>query len=179
MAARERLPPWHEHHRLPNGREVLIRPIRPGDAGPLHAGFALLEPGVLRMRFAGSGEPSAGDCERIARPNPRTEFTLVATDLEGPGEAVIAAISHVRTDPAAREGAFVVLASRFIAGLGMRRYLLTRIVKWARSRRLGLLRGELPRDPALLDLAASLGFAVDADDADPALVRVSLALPTR
>ena len=177
MAARERLPPWHEHHRLPNGREVLIRPIRPEDAEPLRAGFPLLEPDALRAGFAGGREPSADDCERMVRPNPRTEFTLVATDLEGPGEAVIAAVAHVRTDRAAHEGAFVLLVSRFITGLGMRRYLLTRIVKWARSRRLGLLRGELPRDPALLDLAASLGFGVDEGGADPSLVQVSLTLP--
>ena len=32
MTAPKRLPPWHEHFRLPNGRELLIRPIRPEDA---------------------------------------------------------------------------------------------------------------------------------------------------
>ena len=61
----------------------------------------------------------------------------------------------------------------------MRRYLLTRIVKWARSRRLGLLRGELPRDPALLDLASSLSFQLDDATTDAALVQVSLTLPAR
>ncbi|GGZ61920.1 acyl-CoA synthetase [Lysobacter xinjiangensis] len=179
MAARERLPPWHEHHRLANGREVLIRPIRPEDAEPLRAGFALLEPESLRARLAGGRDLGTADAGRVARPNPRTEFTLVTTDLEGPGEAVIAAVAHVRTDPAAHEGAFILLVSRFITGLGMRRYLLTRIVKWARSRRLGLLRGELPRDPALLDLASSLGFQLDDATTDAALVQVSLTLPAR
>ena len=29
MTAPKRLPPWHEHFRLPSGRELLIRPIRP------------------------------------------------------------------------------------------------------------------------------------------------------
>ena len=43
MTARNRLPPWHEMQRLANGREVLIRPIRPEDALPLRAGFALLQ----------------------------------------------------------------------------------------------------------------------------------------
>ena len=51
MAARERLPPWHERQRLPNGREVLIRPIRPEDAEPLRAGFGLLQPDEVRQRF--------------------------------------------------------------------------------------------------------------------------------
>ena len=43
MAARNRLPPWHEMIRVADGRELLIRPIRPDDAVPLDAGFALLE----------------------------------------------------------------------------------------------------------------------------------------
>ena len=51
MAARNRLPPWHESIRLPNGRDVLIRPIRPEDAGPLKASFALLEPDEIRNRY--------------------------------------------------------------------------------------------------------------------------------
>ena len=42
MAERNRMPPWHERLRLRNGREVQIRPIRPEDAEPLRAGFALL-----------------------------------------------------------------------------------------------------------------------------------------
>ena len=39
MAARNRMPPWHENVRLSNGREVLIRPIRPEDALTLRAPF--------------------------------------------------------------------------------------------------------------------------------------------
>ena len=66
MATRERLPPWHERQRLPNGREVLIRPIRPEDAGPLRAGFALLQPEEVRQRFLSSmRELPAETAERV------------------------------------------------------------------------------------------------------------------
>lgn len=41
---RNRLPPWHEEFVLPNRRAILIRPIRPEDAVPLHAVFGLLGP---------------------------------------------------------------------------------------------------------------------------------------
>ena len=44
MTAPKRLPPWHEHFRLPSGRELLIRPIRPEDAGPIQGAFGLLGP---------------------------------------------------------------------------------------------------------------------------------------
>ena len=179
MTARDRLPPWHERHRLANGRELLIRPIRPEDAEPVHAGFALLEPAVVRERLAGVSDWSVAASGRLARPNPRTEFTLVATEPEDPGAAVIAALAHVRTDPAGHEGAFDILVSRFVAGLGLRRYLLTRVAKWARSRGVVTLRGELPRDPDLLELAASLGFRELGPGADPALAQVVLELPRR
>ncbi|GAB6195674.1 N-acetyltransferase family protein [Lysobacter xanthus] len=177
MVARDRLPPWHERHRLDNGRDILIRPIRPEDAAPLRAGFDLLGPEPLRQQLGGAGELSTTEAERLSRPNPRTEFTLVATDLEGPGEAVIAAMAHAHTDPAAHEGMFTLLVSRFIAGLGMRRYLLTRMAKWARSRGLGVLRGDLPDDADLLRLAESLGFRRIEGGSDPALIRVALELP--
>ncbi|WP_133501525.1 GNAT family N-acetyltransferase [Cognatilysobacter terrigena] len=179
MAARDRLPPWHERHRLPNGREVLIRPIRPEDAEPLRAGFALLEPEPTRAPLTGGRDMTPTDAERLARPNPRTEFTLVATDLDAPGEALVAALAYVRTDAAAHEGDFTLLVSRFVAGMGMRRYLLTRIAKWARSRGLGVLRGDLPQDADVLTLADSLGFRRIDGAGDPSLARVALELPRR
>lgn len=179
MVARDRLPPWHERHRLTNGREVLIRPVRPEDLEPLRAGFPLLEPAALRAGLAGGEELSRDAAERLVRPNPRTEFTLVATDLEGPGDAVIAALAHIRTDPSAQDGRFGVLGSRFVAGLGIRRYLLTRVAKWSRSRGIGMLHGELPQDDDLLQLATTLGFVrVDGATA-PDLVRLRLDLPRR
>lgn len=178
MVARDRLPPWHERHRLDNGRNVLIRPIRPDDAAPLRAGFDLLGPEAVRRQFGAAATLSSEHADRLTRPDPRTEFTLVATDLEDPGEAVIAALAHARTDPAAHEGVFTLVVSRFVAGQGMRRYLLTRMVKWARGRGLGVFRGDLPHDPAVLDLADSLGFR-QVDGTEPSLVRVSLEMPRR
>jgi hypothetical protein len=179
MTARDRLPPWHERHRLANGRELLIRPIRPEDAEPVRAGFALLEPVAARLRLAGSGELSTAASERLSRPNPRTEFTLVATEPEDPGAAVIAALAQVQTDPAGREGVFTIVVSRFVGGLGMRRYLLTRVAKWARSRGLASLHGDLPRTPDVLELAASLGFREFGEQPDPTLAHVALDLPGR
>ena len=46
MAARNRLPPWHDEVRLANGREILIRPIRPDDALPVVDSLCDVWPGV-------------------------------------------------------------------------------------------------------------------------------------
>lgn len=178
MSTRERLPPWHERHRLSNGREVLVRPIRPEDAEPLLAGFGLLEPDVLRSWLLdGRTEFTAADAQRLTRLNPKTDFALVATDLDPPGEAVIAAHAHARTDAQGNRGEFGIVVSRFIADLGMGRYLLTRLTKWARSRKVRRLEGEMPaNDAAMVELAESLGFHRMPGASHPSLVRVGAEL---
>lgn len=175
MSTRERLPPWHERHRLSNGRDVLVRPIRPEDAGPLLAGFALLEPDVLRAWLLdGRSDFTAADAQRLTRLNPKTDFALVVTDLDPPGAAVIAAHAHARTDPQGKRGEFGIVVSNFIADLGMGRYLLTRLAKWARSRKVQHLEGEIPaRNAAMIELAQSLGFHRVDTSSHPTLVRVS------
>src|SRR3546814_18733265 len=80
MAARNRLPPWHEMIRIADGRELLIRPIRPDDAVPLEAGFALLEPEALRERFPGTAQ--------LTHPDPRREFVIIDREPLQAGEAL-------------------------------------------------------------------------------------------
>ncbi|GAB2513251.1 GNAT family N-acetyltransferase [Lysobacter humi (ex Lee et al. 2017)] len=159
-----------------------MRPVRPEDAGPLAAGFELLEPAAVRTRLFGAAALEGTAAQRFVRPNPKTEFVLVATDESPPGEAVIAALGHVRNDPVGHLGTLHILSGRFVTGQGVARYLLTRLVKWARGRGLGVLEGVVPADNApLLEQAAALGFVPTppALDADPALVTLRLDLPAR
>ena len=73
MAARNRMPPWHEKLTLANGRELLIRPVRPEDAGPIRAGFSLLEPNEIRQRFLHPmKELGESQADRLTRPDPRS-----------------------------------------------------------------------------------------------------------
>ncbi len=75
MTAPKRLPPWHEHFRLPSGRELLIRPIRPEDAGPIQGAFGLLGPEEIRHRFLYAlKELSPEMAQRLTHPDPNTEF---------------------------------------------------------------------------------------------------------
>jgi hypothetical protein len=73
--------------RVADGRELLIRPIRPDDAVPLRAGFALMEPGALRYRFdegmdAGDADAPMSEqaAERLTHPDPRREFAIIACE---------------------------------------------------------------------------------------------------
>jgi RimJ/RimL family protein N-acetyltransferase len=177
MAARNRLPPWHEHLRLFNGREVWIRPIRPDDAVPLRAGFALLQPDEIRQRFLYAlTELTPELAARLTRPDPRHEFALVVAEPLPPGEALIGAVARAAISPGTREAEFAILVSRYIAGMGLGRHLMRRLVRWAKGKPLDRLYGDvLEHNQAMLALAQSLGFRREHSET-PGLVRVVLDL---
>jgi RimJ/RimL family protein N-acetyltransferase len=174
---RDRLPPWHEYKRLLNGREILIRPIRPEDAEPLRAGFGLLRPEEIRQRFLYAiKELTPETAARLTRPDPETEFALVAAEPLPPGEALVGAVARISINTGTREAEFAILVSHFIGGMGLGRLLMLRLLRWARRKRLTRLYGDvLEHNTAMLALAESLGFRREQSDM-PGLVRVALDL---
>jgi len=178
MAARERLPPWHERQRLPNGRELLIRPIRPEDAEPLRAGFGLLEPDEVRQRFLHTMKELTPElADRLTRISPKSEFALVAAEPLPPGEALVGAVARAAIDGNGRDAEFAILVSRYINGMGLGRYLMTRLVKWAKGKKLDHLYGDVfEHNTAMLSLAESLGFEREFQQDAPGLIRVVLDL---
>lgn len=177
MAARNRMPPWHEKLTLANGRELLIRPIRPEDAGPLQAGFTLLEPDEIRQRFLHPmKELSQAQAERLARPDPRREFALVAAEPLPPGEALVGAVARIAIDDNRQDAEFAILVSHYIHGMGLGRHLMRRLVRWAKGKKLQRLIGEVQEDnQPMLALAQSLGFRQEPSD-NPGTIRVILEL---
>lgn len=177
MTARNRLPPWHEEIRLANGRQVLIRPIRPADADPLRAAFALLEPDEVRQRFLyAKKELSPETALRLTQPNPKSEFVLVAAEPMTPGEALVGAVARAAILPGTRHAEFHILVSHYVAGMGLGRHLMRRLVRWAKGKRLDRLYGDvLEENEPMRALAKSLGFQQTAGEA-PGMIRVSLDL---
>ena len=178
MAARNRMPPWHEKITLANGRELLIRPIRPEDAGPLRASFPLLQPDEVRQRFLHPvKELSADLAERLTRPNPRREFALVAAEPLPPGEALVGAVARLAVDDDGENAEFAILVSHYVAGMGLGRHLMRRLVRWAKGRKLRRIYGDvLDSNLPMQALAASLDFRREQADS-PGLVRMVLDLP--
>ena len=179
MAARNRMPPWHEHVRLPNGREVLIRPIRPEDAEPMRAAFTLLKPDEVRQRFLHPmKELGAAQIEQLVRPDPRRDFALVAAEPLPPGEAVVGAVARASIIPGTRDAEYAILVSRFLVGQGLGRQLMRKLVKWARGKYLDRMYGDIAQgNEPMLQLAASLGFKqVPHPSGTPGLVRMVLEL---
>lgn len=178
MVVRNRLPPWHEQLQLADGREMLIRPIRPDDALPLRAGFALLQPDAIRERFLHGMEQLTPElAERLTHPDPKREFVLVAAEPSPPGEALVGAVARVAILDGGREAEFAVVVSSFLAGQGLGRHLMRRLVRWARGKPLERLFGDVPgHNEALLELAGSIGFRRERLPDSPELVRLVLEL---
>ena len=178
MARRNRMPPWHEHVRLANGRDILIRPIRPEDAGPMQAAFTLLEPDEIRQRFLHPmKELSAQQAEQLTRPDPRRNFALVAAEPLPPGEALVGAVARISLDANGKDAEFAILVSHYVNGMGLGRHLMRRLVRWAKGRKLERIYGDvLESNLPMQALAASLDFRREAGDA-PGLVRMVLDLP--
>ncbi len=178
MNGHKRLPPWHEHFRLPNGRELLIRPIRPEDADPIQGAFTLLGPEEVRQRFLYAlKELTPEMAQRLCHPDPRTEFALVAAENLAPGEALVGAVARASITPRTREAEFAILVSHFVAGQGLGRQLMRKLVKWARTKKLDRLYGDvLDHNHPMLQLAQSLGFKRMRENDAPGLVRVVLDL---
>ena len=178
MAARNRMPPWHEHVRLANGRDILIRPIRPEDAGPMQAAFSLLEPDEIRQRFLHPmKELSAQQAERLARPDPRRDFALVAAEPLPPGEALVGAVARISIDDNGIDAEFAILVSHYVNGMGLGRHLMRRLVRWAKGRKVRRVYGDvLESNLPMQALATSLGFRQEATG-EPGLVRVVLDIP--
>ena len=177
MTARNRLPPWHELLHLSNGREVLIRPIRPDDALPLRAGFPLLQPDEIRQRFLHAvTELTPEMAQRLTHPDPRTEFAIVAAEPLPPGEALVGAVARASIIDGTRDAEFAILVSRYIAGMGLGRHLMRRLVRWAKGKKLERIHGDvLEHNQPMLALAQSLDFRREGSDAS-GLVRVVLDL---
>ena len=178
MAARNRMPPWHEKILLANGREVLVRPIRPEDAVPLRAAFVLLEPDEVRQRFLHPmTELGVEQAERLTRPDPRREFALVAAEPLPPGEALVGAVARIAIDDNGRDAEFAILVSHYVNGMGLGRHLMRRLVRWAKGRKVLRIYGEvLESNLPMQALAASLGFQREYSG-DPGMIRMVLELP--
>lgn len=177
---RNQLPPWHEQLTLANGREVLIRPIRPADAEPLRAAFVLLRPDEIRQRFLFSMKELSPDmANKLCNPDPRTEFALVAAEPMPPGEALVGAVARASIEPGTKRAEFAILVSHYVTGMGLGRHMMGRLVRWAKAKKLEQLYGDvLDSNQPMLSLVHSLGFTREHGDS-PGLAHVVLDLRKR
>lgn len=169
---------WRERLVLRDGRELLLRPVHAADAEPIRNGFALLGADEIRMRYQHPVKSLGEDyLYRLTHPRRGRECVLVLAEPLPPGEALIGAVARLSRDPDSDDAEFGILVSHYLAGQGLGRLLMTKLITCARRRRLRSIYGDvLDENAPMLRLAESLGFHREGSD-HPGALRVRLDLP--
>jgi O-6-methylguanine DNA methyltransferase len=164
--------PWQ----LPDGTDVVIRPIRSEDAGLVQDFVARLSDEARFFRFMNVLQELSGPfMVRLTQFDYSEEIALLAVTATSPEEELGVARFSVNPDEGSCEFA-IVLADR-VTGKGRGQKLLSSLIEVARSRGLKRIGGEvLATNYAMLRLAQTSGFAVEPVSGDPDVVGISLQL---
>lgn len=166
-------------HRLENGVEVLVRPIRPEDEPlivELHEGHS---EHTIRMRFFSLVRRLTRDSLiRLCHVDYSREMALVAEYRDAGGRPHFAGVARFSLDPETGQAEFAVIVTDAWQGKGLGRHLMDRLIAAARERGVRRLLGViLQENTGMIALSRTLGFVVSPTD-DPTIVHAVLDLPT-
>lgn len=164
--------------RLPDGRELWLRPVHPADAGPIAGAFELLTEDEVRRRYLHPVKALSPDyLAQLVNPPPGDAFAVVAAEPLPPGEALVGAVARLTHDPDHDSAEFAILVSHFIAGQGVGLALMHRLIEWAEAHGIRRVWGDVMDDnAAMVALAQSVGFRREHGTGSPGLLRVTLDL---
>lgn len=167
-----------ERVRLPDSRELWLRPVHPADAGPIAGAFDLLSEDEVRRRYLHPLKAlSPVYLAQLVSPEPGRSYVVVAAEPLPPGEGLVGAVARVDRDPGEESAEFAILVSHFLAGQGLGKRLMKRVVEWAQAQGLRRLWGDVLEDnTAMLALAQAIGFRREHVPGSGGQVRVTLDL---
>jgi acetyltransferase len=163
---------------LPNGKELLLRPVLPEDEPALQALALRASPEDLRRRFFQPIRELSHDlAATLTQIDYHREMALVAVGPGLPGKAEVYGIINLSADPNNERAEYSILVDRALMGLGLGNRLMRRIIHYARARGIQEIYGEvLTENKPMLQMNRALGFAVHNDRDDPGLKHVVLSL---
>ena len=178
MAARNRMPPWHENVRLSNGRDVLIRPIRPEDADLEQAFVKGLSEESKYYRFMDTlRELTQSMLVRFTQIDYDREMAFVATIPEDDGRIVQIGVVRYVTNPDGESVEFALAVADTWQRHGLGRKLMSTLIECARMRGYRTMVGDiLTTNAKMFRLVGSLGFTIHPHPDDPSVKRVVLPL---
>jgi acetyltransferase len=164
-----------EELKLPGGRTLLYRPVRPEDEPMLKRAFERLTPEETRFRFMVPKKAfSHLAMARFTQIDYDRDVVMVLTELAPDGSTEIHGVTQMNVRPRDSTAEFAILLEERVTGLGLGPFMLERIVDYARARGIGELHGDVLADNAtMLRLCHVLGFSASPSAHDPTVVRVS------
>jgi GNAT superfamily N-acetyltransferase len=143
---------------LPDGTEVVVRPITPADAGALVALHARLSADTIYRRYFGARPHlSPADVDRFTRVDGRARFALVALRRYPAGGMV--AVARYEGSPGRRSAELAVVVDDALQHHGLGRLMLGRLIDVAREGGQDeLVADVLAGNAAMLGLLRGLGL---------------------
>lgn len=162
---------------LPDGRRMLLRPIRPEDEPALQRAFDRMSPEEIRNRFLGPVKVlSHAQAARYSQLDYDRDMAFALVD-PAEGEREIHAIARLSADADNREAEYAILVLRHLAGQGVGTRLMRHLIEYARSHGIERIYGTVLADNrAMLTVCRKLGFRLRRDLEDPSLVEVDIRL---
>lgn len=165
------------HFKAKNGVSVSIRSIRPEDADIEQAFVQHLSARSRYFRFfSGINKLSPAMLERFTRPSYPHNWALIATIDDAGQEKAVGVARYAPTELKERAEFAIVVADEW-QDLGIAHHLLNQLIATARRTDIRYLDGMVLRhNTEMLCLAKDLGFTVQSDPKDFAVLQVTLDL---
>jgi acetyltransferase len=165
---------------LADGRVVQIRPIKPEDEPGFLKIFESLTPEERRMRFLHPvQELPHSQAARLTQIDYDRDMALVlaSRDRSEHGGQELYGSVRIMADADNERAEYAILVRRDVAGKGLGRMLMRRIIDYARSRGIKEIFGQvLGANIPMLKVCHALGFTSRRDADDPGVIIVSLRL---
>ncbi len=169
---------WEKTQTLPDGTEIVVRPIRPDDERFYERFMGLTTPEDLRLRlFAPVREFSHKYLARLTQIDYGREMAFIALKPQADGSEEMLGVARFFADPDYEKGEYAVLVRSDYKGRGLGWALMHRLICYARREGLKVLHGLVLREnTGMLQMCHELGFNSERDPDDPQVVKVVLDL---
>jgi acetyltransferase len=166
---------WETPFTTRDGREVLIRPVRPEDEELFKTFFSKITAEDLRLRFfAPVRDFSHAFIARLIQIDYARAIAFTAVD-QASGEMLGAVRLHA--DANMETGEYAILLRSDLKGIGLGWRLMRMIIAWAEAEGLSIIEGQVLREnTTMLEMCRKLGFSIRAEPDEPDMKVVRLAV---
>jgi acetyltransferase len=162
------------HQQLPDGTDLVIRPIRPEDAEIEQTFVRKLSERAKYFRFMQSiNELTPQMLARFTQIDYDREMALIAVVEVGGRETEIGVARYI-SNPDGKSCEFAIVVADDWQQQGIAHRLMQKLIETARSHALQLMEGEvLSSNQEMLSLAAELGFSIASSEVERNIKHVS------
>lgn len=150
-------------------RDVTLRPIRPEDEAQHLAFLGKLEPIDIRMRvFHSRRSIERTELARLTQIDYAREMAFIATATDAAGNEETLGVVRAICDPDNQDAEFGILVRSDLKGAGLGELLMHKLVAYLRGKGTQRLVATVLRENhRMIELARSLGFAIDVHPSEP------------